>query len=211
MELSGGVATPGLFRPHHYTVAERLQGFGLSALESFPELFGIRPSLETEQYRADNPVSGFLSQMVGAFVPYVGAAKALRAVPLLRSGIVAMEALGGENAIARGALGAMAEAGMTEAGRLALSATPVPGALYSGLTGRDGGLIRARKLRMVDQNDPSKEHDIGQVGDITRIDPAVVKALQDDQFIPVVSPIGFGEANESYNINADVVASRLAT
>ena len=80
-----------------------------------------------------------------------------------------------------------------------------------GLTGRDGGLIRARKLRMLDQQDPSKEHDVGQVGDIVGIDPAVVKALQDDQFIPVVSPIGFGEHNESYNINADVVAAKLAT
>ncbi len=80
-----------------------------------------------------------------------------------------------------------------------------------GLTGRDGGLIRARKLRMVDPTDPAKEHDIGQVGDIIGIDPSVVKALQDDQFIPVVSPIGFGDDNESYNINADVVAAKLAT
>ena len=80
-----------------------------------------------------------------------------------------------------------------------------------GLTGRDGGLIRAKKLRMVDTNDPSKVHDVGQVGDIESIDPSVVKALQDDQFIPVVSPIGFGEHNESYNINADVVAAKLAT
>ncbi len=80
-----------------------------------------------------------------------------------------------------------------------------------GLTGRDGGLIHARKLRMVDQKDPSIEYDVGQVGDIVGIDPSVVKALQDDQFIPVVSPIGFGEQNESYNINADVVAAKLAT
>ena len=80
-----------------------------------------------------------------------------------------------------------------------------------GLTGRDGGLIRARKLKMVDNKDPSVEHDVGQVGDIDQIDPSVVKALQDDQFIPVVSPIGFGEHNESYNINADVVAAKLAT
>jgi len=62
----------------------------------------------------------------------------------------------------------------------------------------------------VDQKDPAVEHDVGQVGDIEAIDPAVVKALQDDQFIPVVSPIGFGAHNESYNINADVVAARLA-
>lgn len=80
-----------------------------------------------------------------------------------------------------------------------------------GLTGRDGAMIRARKLRMTDQKDPNLEHDVGQVGDIVSIDPAVVQALQDDQFIPVVSPIGFGEQNESYNINADVVAAKLAT
>ena len=80
-----------------------------------------------------------------------------------------------------------------------------------GLTGRDGAMIHARKLRMVDSTDPGKEHDIGQVGDIVGIDPSVVKALQDDQFIPVVSPIGFGPDNESYNINADVVAAKLAT
>jgi acetylglutamate kinase len=80
-----------------------------------------------------------------------------------------------------------------------------------GLTGRDGALIQARKLKMLDQKDPSVEHDVGQVGDIVQIDPGVVKALQDDQFIPVVSPIGFGEQNESYNINADVVAAKLAT
>jgi acetylglutamate kinase len=80
-----------------------------------------------------------------------------------------------------------------------------------GLTGRDGGLIRAQKLKLLDHKDPSIEHDVGQVGDIVAIDPSVVKALQDDAFIPVVSPIGFGDANESYNINADVVASKLAT
>src|SRR3989344_2716492 len=80
-----------------------------------------------------------------------------------------------------------------------------------GLTGRDGGMIRAQKLKMVDNKNPSIEHDVGQVGDIVSIDPSVVKALQDDAFIPVISPIGFGENNESYNINADVVASKLAT
>ncbi|MFM8695129.1 MAG: acetylglutamate kinase [Betaproteobacteria bacterium] len=79
-----------------------------------------------------------------------------------------------------------------------------------GLTGRDGGLIRARKMRLQDKDDPSREHDIGQVGVIESIDPSVVQALQDDAFIPVVSPIGFGTENESYNINADLVASKLA-
>jgi acetylglutamate kinase len=80
-----------------------------------------------------------------------------------------------------------------------------------GLTGRDGGMIRAQKLKMMDNADPNVEHDVGQVGDIVSIDPSVVKALQDDAFIPVISPIGFGENNESYNINADVVAAKLAT
>ena len=80
-----------------------------------------------------------------------------------------------------------------------------------GLTGRDGGLIRAKKLKLLDMKDPSVEHDVGYVGDIVSIDPSLVKALQDDAFIPVISPIGFGEDNESYNINADVVASKLAT
>ncbi|MBP9904746.1 MAG: acetylglutamate kinase [Rhodoferax sp.] len=79
-----------------------------------------------------------------------------------------------------------------------------------GLTGRDGGMIRAQKLKMLDNADPSKEHDVGQVGDIVSVDPSVVRALQDDAFIPVISPIGFGDNNESYNINADVVAARLA-
>jgi acetylglutamate kinase len=79
-----------------------------------------------------------------------------------------------------------------------------------GLTGRDGGMIRAQKLKLLDPADSSIEHDVGQVGDITSIDPSVVKALQDDAFIPVISPIGFGENNESYNINADVVAAKLA-
>jgi acetylglutamate kinase len=80
-----------------------------------------------------------------------------------------------------------------------------------GLTGRDGGLMRAKKLKLVDLTDPSKTHDVGQVGDIDSIDPSVVKALQDDAFIPVVSPSGFGLHNESYHIKADVVASKLAT
>lgn len=80
-----------------------------------------------------------------------------------------------------------------------------------GLTGRDGSMIRAKKLKLLDVADASKEYDVGQVGEIVSIDPSLVKALQDDAFIPVISPIGFGENNESYNINADVVAAKLAT
>jgi acetylglutamate kinase len=79
-----------------------------------------------------------------------------------------------------------------------------------GLTGKDGGLIRARKKLMFNKSDPDTPFDIGYVGDITQIDPAVVKALQDDQFIPVISPIGFGEDGLAYNINADVVAGKIA-
>lgn len=79
-----------------------------------------------------------------------------------------------------------------------------------GLTGKDGGLIRARKKLMENKEDPEHPFDIGFVGDITQIDPAVVKALQKDQFIPVISPIGFGEDGLAYNINADVVAGKIA-
>lgn len=79
-----------------------------------------------------------------------------------------------------------------------------------GLTGKDGGLIRAKKKLMANENDPNSPFDIGMVGDITKVDPSVVKALQDDQFIPVISPIGFGEDGLAYNINADVVAGKMA-
>ena len=79
-----------------------------------------------------------------------------------------------------------------------------------GLTGKDGALIRARKLRMPDKDDPTKSHDMGHVGEIEAINPAVVKALQDDAFIPVISPIGFGADGATYNINADVVAGKVA-
>ena len=80
-----------------------------------------------------------------------------------------------------------------------------------GLTGRDGGMIRAQKLKLLDHSDPNIEHDVGQVGDIVSVDASVIQTLQNADFIPVVSPIGFGVNNESYNINADVVAARLAT
>lgn len=79
-----------------------------------------------------------------------------------------------------------------------------------GLTGKDGGLIRAKKKLMANKDDPNAPLDIGFVGDITKVDPSVVKALQDDQFIPVISPIGFGEDGMAYNINADLVAGKMA-
>lgn len=79
-----------------------------------------------------------------------------------------------------------------------------------GLTGKDGGLIQAQKKLMANKENPSEPIDIGFVGDITLVEPAVVKALQDDQFIPVISPIGYGEDGTAYNINADVVAGKMA-
>lgn len=79
-----------------------------------------------------------------------------------------------------------------------------------GLTGKDGQLIHVKKKMLPDINDPEKLLDIGFVGDITRVEPAVVKALQDDEFIPVISSIGFGDDGRSYNINADVVAGKMA-
>jgi len=79
-----------------------------------------------------------------------------------------------------------------------------------GLTGKDGGLIRARKMLMPDKNNPGAQLDLGFVGEIASVDPSVVKALQDDQFIPVISPIGFGEDGMAYNINADLVAGKIA-
>lgn len=79
-----------------------------------------------------------------------------------------------------------------------------------GLTGKDGRLIQARKKLMPDAENPGEWLDIGYVGDITHIEPAVVKALQDDQFIPVISSIGYGEDGRAYNINADVVAGKIA-
>ena len=79
-----------------------------------------------------------------------------------------------------------------------------------GLTGKDGGLIHARKMMIPSKEKAGEMLDIGFVGEIESINPAVVKALQDDAFIPVISPIGFGEDGQAYNINADLVAGKMA-
>lgn len=79
-----------------------------------------------------------------------------------------------------------------------------------GLTGKDGALIQARKMKLQDKQDSTQYHDIGFVGEIASIEPAIVKALQDDAFIPVISPIGFGDDGHAYNINADLVAGKIA-
>ena len=79
-----------------------------------------------------------------------------------------------------------------------------------GLTGQDGGFIRARKMRMQAKDRPDEFLDIGQVGEIDLIDPRVIATLEEGGFIPVVAPIGIGEDGHSYNINADLVAGKLA-
>ena len=79
-----------------------------------------------------------------------------------------------------------------------------------GLTGKDSNFIRAKKLMMEDKGNPGDLIDIGQVGDITDIDPSLIAFLDKGDFIPVIAPIGVGEDGESYNINADVVAGKLA-
>ena len=82
-----------------------------------------------------------------------------------------------------------------------------------GLTGKDGGLIRARKLTLT-RNSPELNApeiiDIGHVGDVESIDPTVIDMLTRGNFIPVIAPIGVGPDGHSYNINADLVAGKLA-
>ena len=79
-----------------------------------------------------------------------------------------------------------------------------------GLTGKDGRFIRAKKLMMESKDKPGDVIDIGAVGEITKIDPSLIAFLDSGDFIPVIAPIGVGEEGETYNINADVVAGKLA-
>lgn len=120
----------------NYSLGDKITGFGLSALESFPELFGIEPTQATQQYRAANPVGGFVSQAAGAFVPYLGAAKLARSAPITGGFIRGAEGLG-RGSVSRFALGAAAEASVVEAGRIGAALTGVPEAIYEGVTGRD--------------------------------------------------------------------------
>ena len=80
-----------------------------------------------------------------------------------------------------------------------------------GITGKDGGLLKARKLsaQTVDE-DTEESVDIGQVGEITEVNVDVLETLTESQFIPIIAPIGVGEDGESYNINADIVAGKVA-
>lgn len=84
-----------------------------------------------------------------------------------------------------------------------VSALNQQGGRAVGLTGKDGAMIRARRMTI-------KGQDIGQVGEIEKIDPRVVTHLEHGGFIPVIAPIGVGENGEAYNINADVAAGKLA-
>ena len=79
-----------------------------------------------------------------------------------------------------------------------------------GLTGQDGAFIRARKMLLPDKENANGLVDIGQVGEVDSIDPAVIGALEQGGFIPVVAPIGTGADGTTYNINADLVAGKLA-
>jgi acetylglutamate kinase len=79
-----------------------------------------------------------------------------------------------------------------------------------GLSGKDGSFIRARKLLVPDTEKQGEMLDIGQVGEVASIDPEIVSHIESRDFIPVVAPIGVGPHGESYNINSDLVAGKLA-
>ena len=79
-----------------------------------------------------------------------------------------------------------------------------------GLTGQDGNFIRAKKLMLPNKDKPEELIDIGSVGEITSIDPSIIAFLDSGDFIPVIAPIGVGPKGETYNINADVVAGKIA-
>ena len=79
-----------------------------------------------------------------------------------------------------------------------------------GLTGKDGGLIHARKMMVRGGAGNDEMVDIGQVGEVESIDPAIVNLLHTQDFIPVIAPVGVGANGESYNINADLVAGKVA-
>ena len=79
-----------------------------------------------------------------------------------------------------------------------------------GLTGQDGAFIRARKMLLKSESNQGEFIDIGLVGEIEKIDPELINLLDSRDFIPVIAPIGVGNEGEAYNINADLVAGKLA-
>jgi acetylglutamate kinase len=86
------------------------------------------------------------------------------------------------------------------------------GGMAVGLSGKDGGLILARKMNVTVSEDgkPPEIIDIGMVGEIVGINPLVIDSLDENKFIPVIAPVGVGESGETYNINADLVAGEIA-
>ncbi|HAS50715.1 MAG TPA: acetylglutamate kinase [Gammaproteobacteria bacterium] len=82
-----------------------------------------------------------------------------------------------------------------------------------GLTGKDGDLIHARKLTITRKSPELEEPeiiDIGHVGEVASIEPTIIRTLIKDDFIPIIAPIGVGQDGQSYNINADLVAGKIA-
>ncbi len=82
-----------------------------------------------------------------------------------------------------------------------------------GLSGKDGGLIQADKMQIVFQEDETKPPEIidpGMVGKVTHINPDIIHTLTKEGFIPIIAPVGVGAKGETYNINADLVASQIA-
>jgi len=79
-----------------------------------------------------------------------------------------------------------------------------------GLTGKDGNFIHAKKMLVVSKDNSEEMLDIGQVGEITSIDPEIIQVLDARDFIPVVAPLGTDKDGNAYNINADVVAGKIA-
>ena len=82
-----------------------------------------------------------------------------------------------------------------------------------GLSGKDGGLILSRKLHLVrppKEDKPPEIIDMGMVGEVTAVKPEIIRTLEAGGFIPVIAPVGVGESGETYNINADWVASKIA-
>jgi len=82
-----------------------------------------------------------------------------------------------------------------------------------GLTGKDGGLILAKKMQIINHNEADQPEiiDPGLVGEVVSVDPHLINSLSSQGFIPVIAPVGAGENGETYNINADVVASKVAS
>jgi acetylglutamate kinase len=82
-----------------------------------------------------------------------------------------------------------------------------------GLSGKDGGLIISRKLNLVrpqSEDKPPEIMDMGMVGEVVGVNPEIIQTMEAGGFIPVIAPVGVGESGETYNINADWVASKIA-